>query len=187
MFLIFNNLDKLYDLLLVFCLFRVFFCKLVFKDFFFFSIVLGIKWVVFDFFLVVFLCCIFVFLLGMVGFLLLLLFVYIKEFLGGFLGGIGGFFGILLGFFIRVIVCLGGVGNFFVGLVDLIFLFWWIFVGGGGVLGRFFIFVLLDLLGFVMYFFFRYLEELFGKRKFFCFNGGSGLFLIIGGGVYVLF
>lgn len=43
MFLIFNNLDKLYDLLLVFCLFRVFFCKLVFKDFFFFSIVLGIK------------------------------------------------------------------------------------------------------------------------------------------------
>lgn len=110
-----------------------------------------------------------------------------RGFFGWFFGWYWWVFWYFLGFFISVIVCLGGVGNFFVGLVDLIFLFWWIFVGGGGVLGRFFIFVLLDLLGFVMYFFFRYLEELFGKRKFFCFNGGSGLFLIIGGGVYVLF
>lgn len=111
---------------------------------------------------------------------------YTEDFLGGFLGGIGGFLGTLSGFFTRVTVRLGGVGNFFAGLVDLISPFWWIFVGGGGALGRLFISASLDLLGPVTYFSSRYPEQSSGKRKLFRFNGGSGLFLTTGGGAHVL-
>lgn len=122
----------------------------------------------------------------MVGSPFSLLPAYIEESLEGFMGGLGGFLGTLSGFLTKVTVRLGGVGNFFPGLIDPISPFWWIFVGGGGALGRLFISASLDLLGPVTYFSSRYPEGSSGKRKLFRFDGGSGLFLTTGGGAHVL-